>query len=68
MKIYKSVQDGNDVVYTENEGVQHASAAKSESEVQIVELAESEENEGKQNKPRLVSVELVVVVDDCPYE
>lgn len=64
----EAVEDGDDVVDAEDEGVQDARAAELESAVEIVELRESEGDEAEEDHPGLPAVELVLAVDDCADE
>lgn len=64
LEVDEAVEDGNDIVRTEDERVQHAGRDKLEASVEVVELRERQEDKAQQDDPRLPPVELVRPLDD----
>lgn len=68
VEVDQAVYNGDDVVYAEYQGVEHARTNQLQSAMHVVELGQSEYDESDQDHPRLPTVKLVVTVNDSPNE
>jgi hypothetical protein len=64
MEINQTVYDGDDVVYTKDERIEHTGTTQLQAAMHIVELGQGENDQSNQDHPRLPAVELVVTVYD----